>query len=76
MTAVSIGAAKAEMFLQHMPLIDIDDNGTIELDDIREAASDSLERMGGRVVQDIPMLGAVTFKREDIDSIYDMIRHS
>ena len=76
MTAVSIGAAKMELMLQNLPLIETDASGTFELDDVRDAAMESMDKMGGRIIQDVPMVGAVTFKAADIESIYEMVARS
>ena len=51
----------------------VDEQGMIELDVLRDAMLKAIDKLGS-VTQDIPFLGKVTFKREDIDQLYNLIR--
>jgi hypothetical protein len=53
----------------------IGEDGSINIDALKsclDAAADST----GPVVQQIPLLGPVTFKKEDIQKVYDYIKNS
>lgn len=53
----------------------IGEDGGIDIDALK-ACLDAAAEKTGPVVQQIPLLGPVTFKKEDIQKIYDYIKNS
>lgn len=53
----------------------VDDAGNIDIDSLKKHLDAAAEKTGP-VVQQIPLLGPVTFKKEDIQRIYDYIKNS
>ena len=53
----------------------VDDQKMIDLDALKTALTSAIDKTGP-VTQDIPFLGPVTFKREDVDMLYNLIRTS
>ena len=77
--AVEVGTAKAQHIantIVHHPMVKavdlVDENGMIDLDMLYEAMMRAANKTGA-VVQNFPLIGAVTFTHDDIEKLRNRI---
>lgn len=79
-TAMGALGSKAEMLIQQLSKNPafvatglIQENGMVDLDAIYKSAMEQMQRQGSLPVN-IPMIGMVTFKAEDVGALYRAIK--